>query len=110
MRLRPKDWGGFGDGPSTEREHGEWPKSVGYPDYRAIYENSHLNAPPGRAGFFTLVTLSGLIGAPLFGYIHGYTKRDCAFGDSLSHQRARHYRWGFLCRGARRSCRYESVS
>jgi hypothetical protein len=61
-------------------------------------------------GLFTLVRSSGLIGPPLFGYIHGYTKRDCAFGDPLSHQRARHYRWGFHCRGARRSCRYESVS
>ena len=34
-------------------------------------------------GLFTLVTSSGLIGVPLFGYIHGYTKLDWALAGVL---------------------------
>ena len=34
-------------------------------------------------GLFTLVTSSGLIWVPLFGYIHGYTKRDWALAGIL---------------------------
>jgi stearoyl-CoA desaturase (delta-9 desaturase) len=52
----------------------------------------HLNADAvdGRRtwdirtiGLFTLVTSSGLIGVPLFGYIHGYTKLDWALAGIL---------------------------
>ena len=34
-------------------------------------------------GLFALVTSSSLIGVPLFGYIHGYTKLDWALAGIL---------------------------
>lgn len=34
-------------------------------------------------GLFTLVTTSGLIGVPLFGYVHGYSKLDWALAGIL---------------------------
>ena len=47
---------------------------------------------------------------PLFGYMYGDTKLDCALrGFSISSAGSA-LPWGFNCRGARRSCRYESVS
>lgn len=34
-------------------------------------------------GLFSLVTLTALIGVPLFGYVHGYTKLDWALAGLL---------------------------
>jgi hypothetical protein len=69
-----------------------------------------FECPARRGGVFTLVTSSGLIGVPLFGYIYGDTKLDRAlWGFSIS-SAVLALLWGFNCRGARRSCRYKSVS
>ncbi|MEK7300669.1 MAG: acyl-CoA desaturase, partial [Nitrospirota bacterium] len=52
----------------------------------------HLNATAenGRrawdiptAALFSLVTVTALIGVPLFGYVHGYTRLDWAMGGIL---------------------------
>jgi hypothetical protein len=66
LSILPKK-GDSGYGPSPERGSRGWPKNTGYIDDR----------------LFSLVTSTGLIGVPLFGYVHGYTKLDWALAGAL---------------------------
>ena len=49
----------------------------------AAAENSRSALDIPTAALFALVTLTALIGVPLFGYAHGYTRLDWAMGSIL---------------------------
>ena len=44
----------------------------------AVAEDGRRTWDIPTIGLFALVTLTALIGVPLFGYVHGYTKLDWA--------------------------------
>jgi hypothetical protein len=77
--------------PSLNRQNADERLSM-LPKKETPAMGHHLNegAEGGRRiwdiptiGLFSLVTSTGLIGVPLFGYVHGYTKLDWALAGAL---------------------------